>query len=486
MPHAASLPRVSLVLALALGAGCAHARAATPGQPAVSTVEHRVGGDGDAEIAQLERSFERAALVIGPSVVAITSEREADVGQIPAFLRPFGPPDGTVRGLGSGVIIDASGYILTNNHVVDGAQRLRVRLHDDREFDAEVVGADAKTDVAVIRIEADGLVPAATTSSEGVRVGQWVMAAGSPFGLTKSVSAGIISAVGRGAMGIADYGDFLQTDAAVNQGNSGGPLIDLRGRVIGINTAIASQGGGSNGVGFAIPIDLAKGIMRQLIDHGSVERGWLGIVMGRLTPEMAASFGLKDRGGVLVDDVDPKGPAAAAGLRAGDIVLSLDGKKLDDMGALRNRVASKRPGTKVDLTIWRGDATKTLGFELGALPGQDDARPAGKRERSKASKPKPKAKQELGLAFADIDGELRQRFNLGPTIKGALVTQVAPRSVASAELAPGDVLVDVAGKPVRSATEATRLLAKVDLDAGVRVRVMRGGFGHFVLLHRRP
>ncbi len=484
MPTVASLPCVlgPLVVSLAIGAGCAHAGAATA-PPLVATVEHRVGGDDDASIAQLERSFERAALVIGPSVVAITSEREAGTAQIPAFLRPFGPPDGTIRGLGSGVIIDASGYILTNNHVVEGAQRLRVRLQDDREFEAEVVGTDAKTDVAVIRIEADRLVAATTTSSEGVRVGQWVMAAGSPFGLAKSVSAGIVSAVGRGAMGIADYGDFLQTDAAVNQGNSGGPLIDLRGRVIGINTAIASQSGGSNGVGFAIPIDLAKGIMRQLIDHGSVERGWLGIVMGRLTPEMAASFGRKDHDGVLVDDVDPKGPAAAAGLRAGDIVLAIDGRRLKDMGMLRNRVAGKRPGTRVELSIWRADAAKSVTLELGALPGQAESRPPS---RSKAHKPKPKARQELGLTLADLDAELRKRFNLGPSSKGAIVTEVAQNSIAALELAPGDVLVDVAGKPVRSATEASRLLDKANLDAGVRVRVVRGAVGHFVMLRRRP
>ena len=238
------------LLALAVG-GCAHARAQDPEGAAVAVESPRVAGEvaPTAGIAELERAFERSAEVIGPSVVSITSEREhPGAEEVPAFLRPFGAPDGVLRGLGSGVIVDARGYVLTNNHVVDGADRLRVRLADDREFEAEVVGTDPKTDLAVVRIDADGLVPALTAESDRLRVGQWVMAVGSPFGLSKTVTAGIVSATGRGGMGITDYGDFIQTDAAINQGNSGGPLIDLQGRVIGINTAIASPSGGSNGL----------------------------------------------------------------------------------------------------------------------------------------------------------------------------------------------------------------------------------------------
>lgn len=476
------------VISMSMLVGCARASASTTISPARTlshgvVASHSVGPDGPPEVVgvhELERAFERAAMTIGPSVVSITSEREVDASEIPAFLRPFGPPDGTMRGLGSGVILDTKGYILTNNHVVDGATALRVRLHDDREVNAEVIGTDPKTDLAVIRIEAAGLVAATTASSEQVRVGQWVMAAGSPFGLAKSVSAGIVSAVGRGGMGITDYGDFIQTDAAVNQGNSGGPLIDLRGRVIGINTAIASSNGGSNGVGFAIPSDIAKVVMAQLIEHGSVERGWLGIVMGKLTPELAASFDFTGEG-VLVDDVDPKGPAAAAGLRAGDIITAIDGKPLRDMVALRNRVAQRRPGTKVELAVARAGAMRKVSLELGVLPGQDPPR----SKKKPGARPKPAAAPSHGLLLAEPTDAMRARWNLDAR-KGAVVTDVAPRSVAMGDVLSGDVLVEVGDQAVKSAAQAAKLLDKADLDRGIRLRIERGGVGHYVLLRRGP
>jgi serine protease Do len=484
-------PRRGAALAtmlVALGVGCGHAKAAPVAAPTPVVVAPPVVAPARGEappdvvgVHELERAFEAAAQSIAPSVVSITSERVVEQGEVPAFLRPFGPPDGTVRGLGSGVILDAKGFILTNNHVVEGASVLRVRLHDEREFEADVVGTDPKTDLAVVRIDADALVPALTASSESVRVGQWVMAAGSPFGLSKSVSAGIVSALGRGGMGIADYGDFIQTDAAINQGNSGGPLIDLRGRVIGINTAIASQTGGSNGVGFAIPSDIARVVMAQLIEHGSVERGWLGIVMGRLTPALAQSFGYAGGDGVLVDDVDPKGPAAAAGVRAGDIVTHLDGKSLRDMVALRNRVAQRRPGTKVEVQVFRDGASRTIDLQLGALPGQGE----GKARRPAPSRPKSAPANAHGLQLADPTDELRARWRIDVR-KGAVVTDVAPRSVADREVEPGDVITEIGDASVPSASQAKKLLDKADFGRGVRVRVVRGGFGRYVLLRRAP
>src|SRR5690606_13794226 len=211
-----------------------------------------------------------------------------------------------------------------NNHVVEGAGELKVRLHDDRELHAELVGTDPKTDLAVIRVHAEGLRAAPLYDGSELRVGQWVLAVGSPFGLSRTVTAGIVSAVGRGSMGITDYGDFIQTDAAINRGNSGGPLIDLRGRVVGINTAIFSPNGGSSGIGFAIPSGMARAVKDQLIDHGVVRRGWLGVVMGELTADLATSFEYEGAHGVLIDDVDPVGPGSAAGVRAGDIMIRLD------------------------------------------------------------------------------------------------------------------------------------------------------------------
>jgi serine protease Do len=465
---------------LALG-GCAHARATpSPQSGAAIAVTSRVGGDTGptAGIEELERAFERAAEVIAPSVVSITSERDRPAGdELPAFLRPFGSPDGVLRGLGSGVIVDArKGYILTNNHVVEDAARLRVRLNDDREFDAEVVGTDPKTDVAVIKIDADGLVPAITADSDKLRVGQWVMAAGSPFGLSKSVTAGIVSATGRGGMGITDYGDFIQTDAAINQGNSGGPLIDLHGRVIGINTAIASPTGGSNGVGFAIPIDLVKVVMKQLIDHGSVQRGWLGIVMGRkMTPELAKSFGWTGTDGVLVDDVAPDGPGAAAGLKPGDIVVDLDGKRVRGTDTLRNGIAQRRPGTKMKLGVFRDGSQRTVQVELAAHPDEATRKPT--RHRGDSSKKPEKKPKTLGLELADPPR--------GAKVPGVLVARVMSDGLADGWLEPGDMLLEVGGKKVDSAAQARRLLEKADLDGGVRLRIQRDGFGHYMVIRRQ-
>ncbi|MBK8719288.1 MAG: Do family serine endopeptidase [Deltaproteobacteria bacterium] len=496
-PRLATSPRVvglAFATTLLTAAACAHAGGSPPvlvqtrtsvASPGAAVVnDARVAADepaADTGLDQLERAFERAAENIGPAVVSIISEREMARPDLPAIVRGFGPPDGTVRGLGSGVIVDGRGFILTNNHVVEGAERLRVRLHDEREFTASLVGADPKTDLAVIRIDAEHLVPAVLSSSERVRVGQFVLAAGSPFGLSKSVTAGIVSAVGRGGMGIADYGDFIQTDAAINQGNSGGPLIDLRGRVVGINTAIASHNGGSNGVGFAIPIDLAKVVLAQLVEHGSVERGWIGIAMGRLTDEMAASFGLTGKDGVLVDDVDPSGPAARSGLRPGDIITALDGKPARDMVILRNRVAQQRPGTKVALTVFRAGKSRRVELELGSLPGQREGLrpkvPEGKRATPSADK------APHGLSLADPTDELRARWRIDVR-KGAVVTGIAQDSLAQAEFEPGDVIVEVGDASVRSAAQARGLLDEADLDRGIRLRVRRGGMGSYVLLHR--
>ena len=387
-----------------------------------------------------------------------------------------------MKGIGSGVIIDEDGHIITNNHVVEGATTLRVRLDDDREYEAEIVGTDPKTDLSVIRIEAPRLVPAALGRSEDVAVGQWVIAAGSPFGLPRTVTAGIVSATGRGSMGIADYGDFIQTDAAVNQGNSGGPLIDLSGRVIGINTAIASSGGGSNGIGFAIPIDLARGIVDQLVKHGAVERGWLGIVMGKLTPELARSFDFEGTRGILINDVDPKGPAARDGLRVGDIVDELDGRSVRDMAAFRNAIAQRRPGTRVALRVWRDGANRTVAVRLGAL--EPASAKASKRSKRSTTKPKKKSEPKLGLLLEDPPPRLRQKLGLASS-EGAMVADIVRGSAADgADLRPGDVIVSVQGKKVKSVAAARRWLERADLDEGVRVRVRRGRFGHFTVLRK--
>ncbi len=476
---------LTICFAAALVTGCRQdVGSVAPGAPTlgVSTTsvaaEQMLVGDGPT-VGDLEHAFEKASQTIAPSVVSIVNSRQMEV-DLPEFLRPFSDGEREVMGMGSGLIIDREGHILTNNHVVDGATTLRVRLHDDRELEADVVGTDPKTDLAVIKVDAKGLQPAKFADSDQARVGQWVMAAGSPFGLPRTITAGIVSAGGRGSKGIADYGDFIQTDAAINQGNSGGPLIDLQGRVIGVNTAIASRTGGSNGIGFAIPINLARNVAEQLLTDGVVRRGWLGIVMGDLDPAMAATFGYKGDG-ILVNDVDPKGPAVKAGVRIGDIIVKLDGKAIDDMGVFRNRIAQTKPGKTIELGVWRGKSVRTLTVKLGVLPG-DEA------NDSKGSKPgaakKKKGMQRLGLTLRDPADGLRARMGL-PKGAGVVISDVEPGSVAAAAgLSHGDVLLEVGDKPAKSAKTALRQLEDADLQAGVRVRVQRGKFGHFVLLKR--
>ncbi len=471
------------VAALAL-AGCASSAAPTVAPAsAPPTVLAPTGAPGDSapapvgDLVALQSALESAAQRVSPSVVSITSARSGGE-EVPAFLRPFGPGDGEVKGVGSGVIVDARGYVLTNNHVVEGATRLVVRLHDDRELDAVVVGRDPKTDVAVIEIEADDLAAATLADSDDLRVGQWVMAAGSPFGLPRTVTAGIVSAVGRGAMGITDYGDFIQTDAAVNQGNSGGPLIDLEGRVVGINTAIASRNGGSNGIGFTIPINLARNVMNQLIADGVVRRGWLGIVMGELTPELAGSFGFSTTEGILINDIDPQGPARAAGVRIGDIITRIDGVAVEDMGALRNLVSQRRPESEVELAVWRAGGEQTLRVRLGTLPG-DESNPT--------TRPAPKKRTKtrgLGVRLEPVPTQVRKRYQLRDG-QGALVTDVVAGSVASkAGIVPGDVLLSVSDTAIASPDQARRALDAADLRKGARVRVQRGLWGRFVVLKR--
>lgn len=400
---------------------------------------------------------------------------------MPPFLRPFANPDGVAKGLGSGVIIDGQGHILTNNHVVADADALRVKLWDDRELPAEVVGTDPQTDLAVIRIAAADVVPARLASSEALRVGQWVMAIGSPFGLSKSVTAGIISAVGRGGMDIATYGDFIQTDAAINQGNSGGPLVDLEGRVVGINTAIASRDGGSNGIGFSIPIDMAHIVMGQLIANGVVERGWLGVVMGEVSRDLAASFDYRGTDGVLIDDLDPSGPAAEAGLRAGDIVSALDGKPVRDMAAFRNRVAQAGPGARIELSLWRNGTTASATVRLAKLPSR-----FGGQRTKRPGKPKPikKGPAPHGLSIAVAPRQMVSKLGIA---EGAVViTAIANGSVgAAASLRTGDVVLAVGGTKVQSPEHAATLLDRADLDLGTRIRVQRGPYGHYVVLRRR-
>jgi len=293
------------------------------------------------------------------------------------FFREFRiPRERREQSLGSGVIVNQDGFIVTNNHVVEGASEIKVLLGDNREFSGRVAATDPRTDVAVIKISGHNLPTIPWGDSDRLQVGQWVLAIGNPFGLTQTVTAGIISATGRANVGIADYEDFIQTDAAINPGNSGGALVSVRGELIGINTAIFSRSGGYMGIGFAIPSNMVREVVESLVKKGKVTRGWLGVQIQPLTPELAEKFGLKDTRGILVSDVSKNSPAAEAGMMRGDIILEFDGKRMEDPMHLRNEVAHTEPGKKIPVKIWRKGKEMILIVKIEELPKEVAMRPA--------------------------------------------------------------------------------------------------------------
>ena len=426
-----------------------------------------------------EHAFERAAEAIRPSVVSITSTRWVESGtrsqrglrQGFEHLFPRGRP-GKREGLGSGVIVDAKGYIVSNNHVIAKADVLSVRLWDDRTFDAEVVGTDVKTDLAVIRIDAADLQPARMGSSSSLRVGQWVLAVGSPFGLSQTVTTGIVSAKGRQSIGLAEYEDFIQTDASINRGNSGGPLIDLQGQLVGINTAIASQGGGHEGIGFAIPIDMASGITRSLIEDGVVTRGWMGIAIQDLTPELAATFQYEGTEGILISDILQDGPAASSTLAVGDIIVGIDGKRVASRTALRHRIAALGPECTISVEVFRDGATRMVEIELGAMPGKAQSFATGSQND-----------RELGLQVSNLSDALRRRLDIDPAVTGAVVTHVRRDSPAARSgVRAGDVILAVQGAPVDSVAEFRGAVRSRGGEETIRLRILRGAARLFLLL----
>ncbi|HUU98713.1 MAG TPA: DegQ family serine endoprotease [Phycisphaerae bacterium] len=445
----------------------------------------------------LSQAFEYAAETIRPSVVAIHSVKHlqpqgrSDGRQMPLPQLPEGFPfdDDLLRrffgdhvpqvpeiqeGLGSGVIVSADGYVLTNNHVVGEADEVTVMLGENRELRAEVVGTDPMTDLAVIRIKADKLPAAKLGNSDKLKVGEWVVAAGNPFGLSDTITAGIVSAKGRANMRIAEYEDYIQTDAAINPGNSGGPLVNLRGEVVGINTAIASRTGVYNGVGFTIPINLARSIMDSLIKTGQVVRGWLGVSVQQLDEGMAKTFGYDSTNGVLIGDVLRGGPAEKAGLHAGDIVTALDGTKITEMNQFRNLIAAKQPGSSAKMEVYRNGKTTTVTVEIG------------RRTPEMAAAPGRDISGELGMTVANLTPDLARSFGLSSSIQGVLVTEVAPAGMAARSgIVVGNVILEVQGVPVSNVTEFHAQLGKHDLKAGVRLLVQAGEGRHFVLL-RNP
>lgn len=376
-------------------------------------------------------------------------------------------------GQGSGFIISPDGYILTNNHVVGDADKITVRLHDGREFAAKRIGTDPKSEVALIKIEASNLPFLEMGDSSALEIGEWVIAVGTPFGLTETVTVGVVSAKGRSNLGIAEYEDFIQTDAAINPGNSGGPLLNIEGKVVGINTAIFSGSGGYMGIGFAIPINMALAVKDQLIKKGRVTRGYLGVELNReeMTESLAESFGLKEVRGVLVAEVEPGSPAEKAGLKEGDIILKVGGKEVPSSAAFRNMIALFEPGTKTTLTIFRDRQEKELPVIIGAIPGESDGTESLADILAK-----------LGFQVRDVTPEIARRFGYD-SLEGVIVTEVQRGSLADrAEIMPGQVIVSVNRNLVRNMEEFQQRLVEAARGRRILLRLKTPQSSWFVLL----
>ncbi|MBI3456635.1 MAG: DegQ family serine endoprotease [Candidatus Rokubacteria bacterium] len=428
-------------------------------------------------------TFRQVAAAVGPAVIninTVTVVRSPSTGpRTPMeeffgeeFFRRFfgGPREFVQRSLGSGVLVDPSGIALTNAHVVEGATEIEAVTADGKKHKVKVLGADTRTDLAVLRLQDGSDYPAARLGdSDAVQVGDWVLAIGSPFGFTQTVTAGIISAKGRVLEG-GPIADFIQTDAAINPGNSGGPLVNMTGEVIGINTAIASRSGGYQGIGFAIPISLAKKIYTELTTRGRVARGWLGVSVQPLTSELAKSFGVKDENGVLVADVMEGSPAEKGGLRSGDIISEFNGKRVAAPSDLQRAVGLSTPGSTAQVKILRDRAEQTLEIKIGEAPEETEA----------AAKPGGKAKSLLGLDVKPLTPDLARQLGVR-TSEGVVVAAVEKGSPAeSAGIQPGDVVREVNRQKIRNVADFER--ATRTLKAGERAMLLlqRGTSALFV------
>jgi serine protease Do len=445
----------------------------------------------DVDLDALGRSgkvFARIAKEASPAVVYIEAEQKTrgrSEGMHPFYSDPFFreffqmPEQREPRrneneqfrpaGQGSGFVYKSDGYILTNSHVVEKADRLKVTFTDGRELMAEVVGKDPETDIALIKVDAKGLPTLPLGSSEQLEIGDWVLAIGNPFGLSSTVTAGIVSAMGRSRVGLVDYEDFIQTDAAINPGNSGGPLLNLKGEVVGINSAIFSRSGGSVGIGFAIPVDMVRTVEGQLLADGKVTRGFLGVNIQDVSQDLMHAFELPDNKGVLISSVQPDSPADKAGLKNGDVVLSIDGHAVENASQLRNRAAMTRPGTTVDMVLRRDGRQMELPVKVGYRNGE------GPEEELATSV------QGLGLTVGELDE--RDRARIGRNRGGVVVETVEQGSAADlAGLQPGDVILEVGRRGVDSVEAFNQALGNAKSAGRVLLLVSSGGSARYLAL----
>jgi len=456
---------------------------------AAPQASHGQVNDSIAVVKRMGDAFALVAAKASPGVVGIRATRKtarpapetpsgqpsnpSDEDWFDFFHRQVPPEDTpererTQRSLGSGFIISEDGYIITNNHMVANAEKVTIELVDGRTMEARVVGTDVESDVAVVKIQAEGLAPMTFGDSESLRIGEWVLAIGNPLGLSHTVTVGIVSAKGRSGFNVATYENFIQTDAAINMGNSGGPLINLDGQAVGINTFILGPGAGNVGIGFAIPINIVKDVADQLIRTGTVERGYLGMIPQDLTPELAEAFRLPESRGAVLAQVEPNSPAARAGLERGDVVLGFGGVKVDSASSFRDLVARHKPGEQVELVILHSGERKTVAAVLGKRPSLDELRG---RQRDRKPPPQDESERGLGLTVWDLTPDLAERFGLSDQTGVIIMKVTAGSEAAEKGLREGHVIWEVNRREVHNVQQFKEMVSQA-VSGGRRILLL--------------
>ncbi len=437
--------------------------------------------------AESSRAFSDVVRAVSPAVVNISSvktlkKQPGPFDEFFDYLYPF--PDGHSKkwkeqSLGSGVIVSADGYIVTNNHVVEQSDDIKVILYDRRSFRARLIGADPKTDIAIIKINASGLPLVPWGDSDKLQVGEFVLAIGNPFGLSHTVTMGIVSAVGRADVGIADYENFIQTDAAINPGNSGGPLTNIKGELIGINTAIFSKTGGYQGIGFAVPSGMVRLVMDQLLKKGKVTRGWIGVTIQEMTPELSAKFGLKASEGALVSDIAKGSPAQKSGIMRGDVIREFDGKKVGDVGVLRNMVAQSKVGSQVAIRILRRDKDMTVTATITELPAEaTDIMPAVSQKSDTDDE-----NALSGITAVDLNRAIAKQLGIDKDEKGVVIVKTEQSSPAEdAGIKKGDIIQEIDRQRISNLNDFNKAVSRVKPADTVLLFVNRNGKKFYVAL----
>ena len=458
--------------------------------PVAQARSSKISEDSVELLTRTGRALAEVTAAVKPAIVNISTSRTVKVAggedpflNDPFFRKFFGdnfghrtqPKEQKSLGLGSGVIVSSDGYIITNYHVIKDADEIKVLMPDKKEYVGKVIGSDPKTEISIVKIEASGLPTIAWGNSDLLEVGDLVLAVGNPYGLNQTVTMGIVSALGRANDGIADYEDFIQTDAAINPGNSGGALVNARGELVGINTAIYSTSGGYQGIGFAIPSNMVRSVMDSLIKKGKVVRGWLGVSIQKITPELARQFNLKDEVGALVGDVVENSPSEKAGLKRGDVIIEYDGRKIEEPSNLRNMIANTAPGEEHQMTVLRDNKTLTLKVTIGELPSDAQEEVISGNFENVLK----------GITVQDMTPEIAQKLKIPDRIKGVIVSDIAEDSIASGVLTRGDVIQEINRKKVDSVKNYQELVSKINKDEDVLLLIYRRGTSLFVTLSEK-